>query len=431
MSTSTLRQLLDRKNKISADMAALHDAASGGAFDAAQEQRWSVLKAEHDTLAQQVERRALLDDIERKQVGQPLGATGDAKRDAEYRSFSVAKAIAAAAGLDVDAGREREISRDLALRSGRTSNGIMVPLVALSQPAAMEKRVVTTSGAAAGASLVQTTVDGAEYIDALRAALVIAGLGARYITGLTSGFAIPRLKTPSSAYWVSEGSAVTAADQTFEQVQFTPRTVGALTEISRNMLLQAANPGVDSFVKNDLVQIIAQALDTAAINGLGSASNQPLGILGVSGVGSVALGTNGAAPAYGNFVDVMGAIQDQNAAGGAFLTNFKVMRAAAKILSTTNVPLGLDVIFQGQPRAFTTNCPSNLTKGSGTNLSAIIYGDFSQLIVGMWGDGVEVLVNPYATSSYAAGNVQLRALCTCDIELRHPQSFAKIVDVIA
>jgi len=94
---------------------------------------------------------------------------------------------------------------------------------------------------------------------------------------------------------------VTASDQQFEQCVFTMRTVGALSEVSRNMLMQANNPAIHSIIRDDLTKVLAQAIDIAAINGLGSGSNQPLGILGASGTGSVALGTNGAALAYGNF----------------------------------------------------------------------------------------------------------------------------------
>jgi HK97 family phage major capsid protein len=428
---STLRHLREQRAKVAADLKALHDSAGSGDLTAEQRTRWDALRAEADALTGRIERAEALDDMERRQAGQPLGATGDARLDREFRSFNVARAVAKAAGLDVDAGRETELQQEMARRSGRASNGVLVPYLALATPSNMERRVVTTGGTPAGASLIQTTVDGAEYIDALRAQLVIAGLGARYLTGLTSGFAIPRLKTSAQSYWTAENSAVTASDQVFEQVQFTPRTVGALTEVSRLMLLQAANPGVDAFIKGDLVRIIAQALDIAAINGQGAGANQPTGILGASGVGLVSLGTNGAAPTYDNFVDLMGQIQDANAAGGAFLSTWKVFRAAAKLKDSQNRPLGVDTVFQGQPRAFTTNVPANLTKGTGTNLSAILYGDFAQLFVAMWGDGVDVLVNPYATSSYAAGNVQLRALCTCDVELRDPQSFAKIVDATA
>tara|TARA_Y100001968_G_C19206486_1_gene642554 strand:+ start:183 stop:395 length:213 start_codon:yes stop_codon:yes gene_type:complete len=69
-----------------------------------------------------------------------------------------------------------------------------------------------------------------------------------------------------------------------------------------------------------------------------------------------------------------------------------------------------------------------LTKGSGSSLSAIIYGNFNDLLVGMWGS-LEILVDPY--TDIAKGTVGIRALQTVDMAVRHPESFAAMQDVIA
>ena len=74
------------------------------------------------------------------------------------------------------------------------------------------------------------------------------------------------------------------------------------------------------------------------------------------------------------------------------------------------------------------NVPSNLTKGSGSNLSAIIYGDFSQLMIAMFAN-IEVLIDPY--SDFASGKVGIRALASFDIGVRQAPAFAAIVDAVA
>jgi hypothetical protein len=75
--------------------------------------------------------------------------------------------------------------------------------------------------------------------------------------------------------------------------------------------------------------------------------------------------------------------------------------------------------------------PSNGTKGTGTGLSSLIYGAWSEVLIGMWGDGVEVLVNPYGSTQFAAGSVQVRVLVNADVQLRHIGSFAAITDAVA
>jgi len=63
----------------------------------------------------------------------------------ECREFSLIRAIASQVpGLNVDAGRERELSRELERRSGRAAGGIMVPTTVF------EKRIVTTTTPAGG-----------------------------------------------------------------------------------------------------------------------------------------------------------------------------------------------------------------------------------------------------------------------------------------
>jgi HK97 family phage major capsid protein len=414
--------MLERRATLTAEMRGI--LANAGENDLGDEQRarFDGLRTEADALQARIERQAVVDEMERRASGTPIGATGDNRFDAEVRQFSIVRAIASQVpGLNADAGREREISAELARRSGRTFQGIAVPL------AALERRTLTA--ASTSGDTIATDLMASEFVDRLWPALVIRQLGARVLTGLVGNVSIPKLTGAASGYWVADNAAVTESDQQFAQINLTPKHAGALTEFSRNLLLQST-PDIESLVRADLAQVLAQVLDQAAINGSG-ANNQPRGILQTSGIGSVALGTNGAALGYGNVVDLMGQVQDMNAetARSGFLSNFKVRRAAQKMLDSMNRPLGENVVFQNTARAFTNNVPANLSKGTGTNLSALIYGDFAQLLIGVWSE-LDVLVNPFGPN-YAAGNVQIRAMLTCDINVRHAESFAAITDIAA
>jgi HK97 family phage major capsid protein len=80
-------------------------------------------------------------------------------------------------------------------------------------------------------------------------------------------------------------------------------------------------------------------------------------------------------------------------------------------------------MINGYP-AYITNVLSNaLTKGTGTNLSPIIFGDWSQLILGVWGPQ-EYIVDPYTRFTYDEINVAVVGYF--DFALRHPQSFVII-----
>jgi HK97 family phage major capsid protein len=428
----TIREILQQQSVVEAEMRAIHAAHPDGALTGEAETRWSALATKHDGLKAAATRQALLDDADRRAAGHPIGGGGaDGRFDAEVRQFSVVRALADKAGLPgVDAGREREISAEIARRSGRAFEGVAIPLAALAGP--MERRVFTTAnpGGGPGSNIISNDLLSDQTIDRLRASLVVRQLGATVLSGLTGNVAIPRVKADATASWVAENSAITASDPQTDQVTLAPKHVGAITEFSRNLLLQAS-PDVEQLVRGILAQVLAQALDQAAISGAG-ASNQPRGILNVSGIGSVAMGTNGAALTYDAVADLIGQVADVNAEVGrlAFLTNTKVRRAVAKLKDAQNRPLGTDVVFQGQSVAYTNNVPSNLTKGSGTGLSALLWGNWSDLLIGLWSE-IDVLVNPYESTAYSKGNVQVRAMTTCDISVRHPESFAAIQDIVA
>ena len=73
------------------------------------------------------------------------------------------------------------------------------------------------------------------------------------------------------------------------------------------------------------------------------------------------------------------------------------------------------------------NVPSNLTKGSSSGVcSAAIYGNFSDLLIGLFGT-LELLVDPY--TQFQSGGVGIRALQGVDIAVRHAESFGAIQDI--
>ena len=61
------------------------------------------------------------------------------------------------------------------------------------------------------------------------------------------------------------------------------------------------------------------------------------------------------------------------------------------------------------------NVPSNLTKGSSSGVcSALIYGNFSDLLIGLFGDS-EILVDPY--SAMQTGVTAVRILQAIDVKV--------------
>ena len=434
----TMRQLLDRRAKITREMRELADAVDddAGGLTPEQQAAFDKLKLALADLEAAISNRAAVDDAERRIAGTPLaGATrGDRHWESEQRQFSITRAIAAASGIKVDDGREREVSAELARRSGRSFQGIAVPMAALSRR--VEQRVITTTTPAGGpgGNLIATNLLADEYIDLLRAALVIRQLGARVLTGLTGNVDIPRQTGAAAVGWVAENTPVPVSDIPFDRVSLRPKHCGAIVELSRNML-QQTTPDVEALVRADLAAVLARALDGAAIAGTGTA-NDPVGILHQPGVPVVPIAANGGPVTWETVLAMVEAVELANAPADsrAFVGNPRVKAQAMNTARIAGVALGLvmdeNEKLAGYPYASTTLAPSGLEKGTGTNLSALIFGAWSEVLLGLWSE-LDLLVNPYEGTAYSKGNVLVRGMMTVDIAIRHPQSFAVCVDINA
>lgn len=289
----------------------------------------------------------------------------------------------------------------------------------------------------AGGNVVATELLGSSFIEMLRNVMVLDKLGITWLRDLNGNLAIPSQTGGASTYWVAENGAITESQQTFGQVTLSPKTIGAFTDYSRRLLLQSSID-VEMFVRADLALQIAQGLQDAAFNGTG-ASNQPTGLLNTSGIGSVAGGTNGLAPTYDHMVDLESAVATANADVGtlAYCTNAKVrgkLRKTQEFASTNGRPVwntgrerGIGEVL-GYDAVVTNSVPSNLTKGTSVGVcSAIMFGNWADLLIGMWG-GLDVMLDPYTGS--ASGTKRVVALQDVDIAVRRVASFAAMKDAL-
>lgn len=300
------------------------------------------------------------------------------------------------------------------------------------------QRDLTVGSASAGGNTVATEVLGSDFITLLRNAMVLERLGCTFLTGLNGNIAIPSHTAATTGYWVAENAAPTESAPTVGQVTGSPKTVGAFVDYSRRLLIQSSID-VEAFVRADLAAVIGLMIQLGAFNGAG-ASNEPTGLLNTSGIGSVAGGTDGLAPTYAHMVGLETAVANANGDVGnlAYVTNTKVRGK----LRQTQVFSGTDgkAVWTSQPGsqgvgdvlgydAFCSNSvPSNLVKGSsGAVCSAIMFGNWIDLIIFMWG-GLDIMLDPYTGSS--AGAKRVVALHDVDVGVRHTGSFAAMKDAL-
>ena len=393
---------------------------------------------------------------------QPASAAPIELSDRERKQYSVARAIEhqamVAEGRKVGGSFEFEVHQELEKKvpsNAKRHGGILVPM-ATSQDTidtvraqVMQRAGLDATNATKGPEL-KFTVPG-EFLPILRNLLALQTMGADYMPGLSSPVAFPNQNGAGTAYWLGEngGTDVTDSNLLLQQIALTPKTIQSSTSYSRQLLAQASFD-VDMIVKMDLAKIVALAWDLAGIAGTG-ASNQPTGILSTAGIGSVALGTNGAAVTFPNLVDLETQVTQVNADQWTlgYLTNPKqrgVMKKTTVLSNTIATPIwtapgksditdqnaGINSRVIGEVNGYmalaSMQTPSTLTKGTSSGIcSAIIFGAFSQLVMGDWGM-FELITDPYRLKKQ--GMIEVTAFSMVGVAIKYPGAFAAIQDAL-
>lgn len=356
----------------------------------------------------------------------------------EVKRYSFLRAVQAQIpGCNVDNGLEREVSAAIAKASGREAEGIFVPpdvmFEGLHGRKAGEKRDFLAGTASQAGNLIQTTVDGAMWTDVLRPALVMAQLGVTVLPGLTGNVGVPRKTVAGTLAALTEVAAASETQPTTALPVLTPKRISAKVEPSKQSIIQGVI-GIESMLRQDLIDGGAVLIEDQGINGSGSSPNAR-GIRNVSGVGSVVGGANGAAVSWLLMVALETACANANAASGmraGYLVNTRTRGAAKTTQKAANLPFMWDngeFPLNGYRAAVTNTVPSNLTKGtsSGVCSSAVFSADWSMFVLGLFG-GLDVTVDPYTLAEN--GQVRITLNQFFDWLCRQPGAFSVVDDLL-
>lgn len=399
MKLSALRE--QRSAKV-AEMKTLVDAAAneGRDLSADEAKQFDALKTEERSLATQVERAEYLAEAERRSAGTPVSGKASADFDKLAGDVSVVRVMRAQMeGRALD-GVEAEYTQEAERRSGRKAQGAFIPMQALEQRAA---NTTSTAG-----EIVPTQHRPQDYIGALQNKLLARKLGVRVLSGLSGNVSIPKHGSGLTTGWVGEGDAVPEGNMGFDEVTLSPKHVGGKTEMSRQ-LLQQSSPGIEALVRDDLAFLIAQQIDAAILSGSGTA-NEPQGIIGATGVQSADMPAD-----WAGVLGLSELLELANLEAVNWLAAPGVKTTFASTEKVTGSGSGFLLeggMMDGKAFSATNQMPAD----------TLLLGDFSQVMLGIWSE-LDILVNPYAEPSYSRGGVQVRAMATADLALRHPAGF--------
>jgi HK97 family phage major capsid protein len=347
---------------------------------------------------------------ERPTVTEPA-AVGNASiglTQKEVRRYSMLRAIQGQIpNSGIDAGFERECSQEVAKKIGRAARGFFVPY-----DVQIAQRDLQIAGAGTGSKVVATNLMAGDFITALRATMALPKLGVRVLSGLVGDIAIPK-GAAVTATWGTETADADEVTPVLSQVTGTPKCVKARTNISRKLIMQSS-VDIEAFVQNELAVALAVAIDKSAFNGAGTA--EPVGLL--TGPISTDVAVTAGTPTYAEMCNLVATVTGKNVNLDAlkFAVTNEVFWKLAATATSTNGPLFIADIQTGKIMGRPTVVSENVTANYG------FIADWSQMILGMWGNGLDILVDPYSGSS--SGLVKVVAFMDADVLVAQADAFA-------
>lgn len=351
-------------------------------------------------------------------AAQPIGsnAADIGLSEKEARSYSFLNSIRAQLypnnrEFQEAAAFEREVSVATAKKMDMTARGLLVP------NDVMHARTLTAASATSAGDLIFTDARPGNFIEMLRRRNVLTGLGVQTLSGLVGPVAIPKQTGAATAYWVGEQAAANESEQAVGQVNMTPKRLSAWTRFS-NLLLLQSSIDVETFIRNDLIRVMALEQARAALYGTGSAS-QPRGLKSIiaTATGGNTVNFAAAQPTYSELVAMETAVAADDAdigemgyatnatIYGGFKTTEKASGTAAFVLETGNTVNSYPVVRSNQ-----------------VETGDVFFGVWSQLIIGLFGV-MDLQVNPYSEDK--EGNVRVVAHQSMDFAVRHERAFCR------
>lgn len=335
--------------------------------------------------------------------------------------FSMGRAVKATmTGRVQDADFEIGLSKDM----GYGDSQICIPFKAI------YGRSLTQGNPAEAGVLVEEVLRGDLFSPLAQDNPLIVNAGVKVIPGISGILNIPRQTAKPAATSKAENASLDESNSAYDMISLINHRVGVYSRISSS--LKTMNSIVtEAVVAADIRKAINEEIDRQCFYGSGLGTDCK-GLFNQAGLQVVSLGTDGAPLDWEAVVALETAIESNNYHGSKYLMNSKVYGA----LKTTRKDAGSGQFLMagnrelnGYQAVISNVLKSNLSKGAGRNLSPLVFGDFSEAILGLYGQGMVLQVNPY--SEDREGFTRIVGSVEMDFAVRRPEAIAVILDAVA
>lgn len=356
--------------------------------------------------------RLVDDEAARRAGGIPVSVNG------ETGVYSLARGL-------TGGGFEREVSEELegALEDRiLTRGGLMVPPEAMFPRAELDSATATEGGEF-------VFEDQPELVPARRPVPRVEALGATVVRGGQKTLTVVRVTDGGSVTWHPEvpGSPISDDDMTLGSESVDLKQGMLSTAYSRR--LRSINRETAPFIEQEIRAAAATAVDEGAVAGGGG--DAPTGLLnrGDTPVHSIA-DPDGGDPTYTDIVamEEAPAAADVDELAPGWLSTPGVRRNLRETAVMGNVAAGptwRGGRIVGRRAEVSSVVPSDLTKGAGTGLHALLFsGDWSNLVVHIL--AVEVVTDPFTEKDQ--GLIETTLFLHVGVGVRHPEAFIVATD---
>lgn len=290
-----------------------------------------------------------------------------------------------------------------------------------------------------GAALVPPAEFG-ELIELLRNKEALVNAGAKTVPLPPQGrIQYPRQTSASLAYWIGENANIPDSTPGTGTVTLSAKKL-AVRIIAPNELLRFASPAAEALLRDDMTKTLALKLDLAGLEGTGTDA-QPRGVINLQYINQISSSQQGPNGDYITGKDIyrfIAAVEESNAEFEAFImrpkTLYKYYQLRADAVGTGDqqglflfnaireAGDGVQAMLGGKKVVTSTQVSQSRTKGSATNLTYIVGGMWSDMLIGMFG-AIEFAAATQGDTAFANDQTWVRGILSADIAARHDAAF--------
>lgn len=218
-----------------------------------------------------------------------------------------------------------------------------------------------------------------DLLTALRDKSAIVKAGAQVYSNLVGDVEIPVMGRETVSF-AGETELISGAPATFSSVSLKPQRVTCTVPVSKTWLRQNS-PAVEAQLKNSIIDAINEKVEREI---LGESNTHFDGLMYNADTTS--------ALTYADIIEMETSIEGNNMSM-VFICDAKAKGALKQIQRQTGSPIA--IWNEGEIDDMPTYVTNAVTSTAGTN-GNIVAVDASQVVIGYWGDVIDIVVDPYS-----------------------------------